>query len=737
MEFSVTIDDETDHPHYTTCPSRSTVGITVRWKPIDASPEDATVHCNLSYITIPGTLMVGLPPTVTLHPDEGEPKTWTGHIAFEAPLLAPLRIRVELRPAFRRAHITVLHVIPKPSAWIASGLVASALGLVAVLLAMTLATLRITMTQAATQVSSVALLAAALLVLKRALAALRPDHLPFLGVSFLIHRSLLACAIGFLALFAVMQSCFVVIHNNTGRELTLKLHWLDGETTIAPQARISVIPPSIAALRTDLLALRGADTKNLPLCVDDGDDPVEQKTPCFDDKAYAIPTLRDRVSSWFTPPTLELRCGQRWEGLSRARIVGTPPATVKFEGESVWITPEVDALCGEHEVELWYRHEDDAVHRVRFPWRPDELNDTAKLFVDAVDLPNAASHAVTLRTVPAAAEAHGPAALETRIALTSAEGLGVALANNRQENPLTVQIGDPQPRITELFAPSASLQCQPAPGSKVVRATQLVRVGPEGWVTKLELRSLLGLSWTSTWTLVRGSSPAVATPWVCEGIPGDDPNLAKQVAFGSDSMTLVLDDDKASDPRDRRIILPARLMSRQIVIQKAKPDGSSADPVGRLECEVKANVDENIVIGAVTLVRNDRDLGGFTIDAKGDTQRWHPEGAKSGQEDVAWLCWRADDESDDKALHVTLTPEHSTPIENTEWSLRKAGTDVTLELPRARPTVCYVGADLKPLPRPPSDFSIVETLRGADVSKIVPSMHKCHTVHRIKPKAKP
>jgi hypothetical protein len=728
MEFVVELEGAEKKEHWTTCQGRAVLGVSVRWKPTDEHADQQPPHCSLAYVTAPGSLPSGLPDKIALIRENGE---WVGRESFEAPSFTPLRIRVELRPAFERPQVVVLHVIPRVSAWIASGLVAASLGLAAILLAMTLTTLRMTLTQATGALSSVALLSAALFVLKRALMALRPDHLPFLGVTFLIQRSLLACGAGFLMLFVVLQSCFVVIDNDTGRQVTLGLPWLDGDTYIAPNARITVVPNS-DALRTDLLSFLASEDASLPLCVHDGGDPVQQKTPCRDDDSYVPPTLGVRVSGWFTPPTLQLRCGHRWAGLTRERIVGAAPPGVKLADDGVWIEPEKDSTCGEREVELWYRHDDGGVHHVRYPWQPDALARATKLFIDRVTPPArvAQPSAVTLATRADPSE--------LRIPLTSShadEGRSFALVGDPKVAPLplTLEIGDPLAHITDPFAAAATLACEHAPGgSTVFRATQLAVAGRNGWLAELTTRSPQGLSSSSAWKLIRGASPAVATPWMCEVLPGDDPGHSKHVAFTPEQLTIVVEEG-ADEPSGQRIFLPARLMSRRVEIKRRQLGQVESQLVGRLDCGLKASEDELLAVGAVHF--EDHRQGKFRrfrvdTDQK-EPLHWSAEApARPDGKVAAWLCWRAG-AGEDEVVKVEVTLDGEQKSVTGDWKVAEA----RLTLQPQGAVTCYLGPDLEPLLKLPKGHKkIGKPSKGAELVQTLPAVKHCHTVWRIEKK---
>ncbi|MCB9701070.1 MAG: hypothetical protein H6711_04205 [Myxococcales bacterium] len=733
MEFSVKLDDEDQH--WVTCASRAVVSISVRWRPAEEFTDPQGPHCLLSYLTAPGSQSTGLPDTIALQPDPASPGLWTGHASFEALPISPLRIRVELRPAFQRPQVIVLHVIPKISAWFASGLVAVSLGIAAVLLAMTLATLRITMTQAATQLSSIALLGAALYVLRRALAALRPDHLPFLGVTFLIHRSLLACSIGFVLLFTVLQSCFVTIHNDTGAQVALSLPWLDGETKIAPKARISVIPPTVEALRDDLLAFLAPGETGLPLCVEDGEDPSRQEIPCINGRSRETPSLGQRLEGWFSPPRLSIRCGRRWVGLSRDQVFGDPDL-VLFEGEQVWITPD-PAACGQRPVELWYRHEDGGVHHVRYPWQPNELTRAARLFTARVTPHGweSQSRPVTLvarREAKGAATAEEWGGAETRIALgggATDEGRGFALRSGvRRDNELVLGIGDSLPQLTSSLAAAATLKCEHSPSeSTVFQVTQLAIEGPNSWLSELTARSPHGLAWSSTWVLTNGTSPAVASPWICEVLPGEDPRHTKQVAFAPGEMKLLID-ESAEGRAGRVIVAPARLLARHLQIDLKRLGKADPERVGTLDCGLRAGEDDLIAVGAVDFDdQRDGVVRSFTLrNEEGEEIRWRAasEGPSKGHQGTPWLCWRVGVEA---SSTVTVTADERL-YENSTWNIEEA----RLTLPPIGTVTCYLGRSQTPIYKlPPGSRRIGRALRGDEVSKQIPAFRRCHTVYEI------
>jgi hypothetical protein len=719
MEFTVKIEGR-DNEHWILCPGRSAVEVSVRWRPTGQPGDAEAPLCHLSYLGAPGSVPSGLPATIPMRRGDD---AWNGQTSLEAPPFAPLRVRVEIRPAYQRHQAVILHVIPKPSAWIASGLVSAALVLAAVLLAMTFATLRMTILQAATQLSSVALLAAAFYLLRRALAALRPDHLPFLGVTYLIHRAALVCAVGFLALFAALQSCFVAIENHSGGPVTLNLPGLDGGTTIGANARITVMPPSTTELRTDLLSFRAGDSVGLPLCVDDFDDPFEQAAPCLDDRTYVRPTLRARLSAWFTPPTLQIRCGGRWPELTREQIVDNDPR-VRIEGDAVWITAESDAVCGSRPTYLWYRHGDGGVHHVRFPWRPSELGEGPSLFVSQVAHTTAADPPKGVTLVTRRSDS------ETRVALSAGQGddsRGYALLTDLKEDTLALELGDALRRITDPLATTATLACHHSPGARVFQATRLAQSSPGGWLVELATSSPQGLSWSSTWKLLGAS---IVDPWICEALPGDDPTYSQRIPFAPDHLTLVLD-ESVREPQGQALLLPAYLMSRRVEIKRRRPDGPQLDSIGRLDCSLNAERDKLIAVGAVRL---DDHRGGtvrdFTVEtAANESIGWRPIDPPSVRPDFAWLCWHHDPAA--RIAEVTVTHKDGATIKGS-WDI--PGAKLTLT-PQGR-TLCYLDPST-PL-TPVTDLKSYHKVRLApDAPRTLAAFHHCDEVWILKKKEAP
>lgn len=716
MEFTVTIEGREEH--WILCPGRSAVEVSVRWRQGAEEPGPEEPRCHLSYLGAPGSLPTGLPATLPMH-REGE--VWVGKTSLEAPPFAPLRVRVEVRPPYQRRQAAILHLIPKSSAWIASGLVAASLVLAAVLLAMTLATLRMTILQAATQLSSLALLGAALYLLRRALEALRPDHLPFLGVTYLLHRAALVCTVGFLVLVAALQGCFVAVENRSGGPVTLSLPGLDGDTAIAANARITVMPPSSTALRTDLLSFRASGSAGLPLCVDDLGDPFEQAAPCLDTRAYVRPTLRARVSAWFTPPTLQIRCGGRWPELTRDGVLAHDPR-VSFEGDGVWITAEPDAVCDDRPTYVWYRHNDGGVHHVRFPWRPSELAEGPRLFISQVAAGSEAPKGVTLVTQQGDSE--------TRLALSAGHGdesRGFALLGDVKADKLKLELGDALRQPTDPFAATASLTCDHSPGARVFQATRLAVTSPRGWLVGLATASPQGLSWSSAWQL---GGTSVVEPWICEALPGDDPTYTQRIPFAPDHLTLTLD-ESVREAQGQALRIPAHLMSRRVEIKRLRSDGTSAESVGRLDCKLSAEKDQQVVVGAV---RFDDHRGGtvreFTVETAGEeTIRWRPSDDHADRPELVWLCWLGGASARDGK--VTVRRPDGVGYTG-HWSVEGAALTLT---PQSK-TLCYYDANAPLTPiKDPKGYRKIRL--APDAPRTLPAFQHCDEVWTLERKEAP
>lgn len=722
MEFTVSIEGhDPDSPRLLVCPGRSSVILQVTWVPPSVGDDKHASEppvCTLSYLATPGAYTGGLPTSAALTQKDAEPRAWRASIPLHALAFSPLRVRVELQPAFGRSHVDVVHIVPVTSAWTATGLVIATLVTVATLMILTLATLRLTVTQAATGFAATAVLAAAWKLLVRTLSTLNPGHLPFLGVTYLIHRAALACALGILGVIAVLQSCVVAIHNDTPGELRLVLPWRDSEEPIAPHGRISVVPPDGRSFRGRVLDHLPEDARSRPFCIDDGsgsDDP----TACRRDAPATFVTLGARLRGLFTPPTVTIRCGRRWSGLSPANTIDPPPG-VRLEGDDVWFEPPPAATCERGDkAQLWFDVKG-AAHRVRYPWQPKELDAVGRLSLDPDDEDQSAAEVTFVSVGDEAGDLQ-----ETRISLAPGralerDGWPIAGLTDASKPELKLQIGDLLRRPNESFSFAAELECRRSQArGTMFHATRLELLGAPGWLGRLDSDSRQALGWHSSWTLARSVGTQAAVPWVCEALPGDRPQLAKRVGFAASKLELFVDERDEAREGEQTLVVPAYLMSRSIEVKRQGTGGGS---VGSVECML--DVGERARVGLVRVQVEDHrngEIRRISVARPGDKQplaRWNPESpAAEGQaggdgRPFAWFCWDFDaPPRREVELEVTSLDAHEGPIPG-RWdvsagvlTLRARGKKMcyynkSRGLSRERPP----GVELRGRPTPATDY---------------------------------
>lgn len=731
MEFNVSIDGAApESPRWILCPGRATVIVNVRWRPpqtADAAHSQRPA-CGLTYLTTPGASTGALPTAIELRRDDNAAE-WAGAAAVTAPPFSPLRVRVELQPAFGRAHVGVLHIVPVGSAWTATGLVVASLVTVVALLMLTLATLRLTLTQALTGLTGLGVLSAAWVALNRTLSTLKPGHLPYLGITYLVHRAALACVLGFAAVIAGLQSCVVVIHNDTAGELRFVLPWRDGEEPIVAHGRISVVPPDGRSFRASVLDHLPETARDRPLCVDDGSD-REGSTVCRRRGPAPVVTPGAWLRGLFTPPTLTIRCGRQWPGLTPTAALDAPP-DVHAEGEHVWFEPTASETCERGErAALWYEV-DGAAHRVRYPWQPAALADVGRLSLD----PNDDGRAPAEVTLASVGDEAGDLQ-ETRISLApgrplARDGWPVAGLRDASRAGLRLQIGDLLRRASESFAFAAELACDRSQAhGTMFHATRLELVGPPGWLGALVAGSGQGTGWTSTWTLGRAVGTQAVVPWICEALPGDRPQLTKRVGFAASKLDLTVDVGAEAVEGEQALVVPAYLMARSVNIGRQGP-GEAV--IGRIECPLVAGDSARIELVRVHVDdHRDGQVRSFAVAHAGEPTaftRWIAGPAAVGSGDrrpVAWLCWNGDIPRP-RAVELDVTPldeGHTSSAIRGTWEVA-AGT---LVLRSRGQRVCFynaafgvrdklpAGARRDGKPRPATDFRIaLPQARGCDV----------------------
>lgn len=701
-------DGEQQSRYWVECPGRATIKLTVAWKPPPPTKDGVGAprtddHKREDVANAPPILRVGFfsilgSPSAQMpaFPVQGDQSERISEGAFQAPLFFPLRVRIELQPPYGRPIAHVLHVIPRASARLATAIAVASLIVAAVLLTMQLTTLRVTLLQALSGASGAALLTAAGFVLRAGLNR-RVGALPLLGVAHLLQRSLLAVALGFFVLSALLRNYVVVIHNNTGKNIQMILPWRPAPDDIGAYSQISVIPPDGRVFRENVLSYMGPKDTEQPLCILDPDGPRRGGDGCRE-TATDDPFRAGRWGPmrWFTPPTIQLRCGRRWPGLPARTVLERGSEDLEIEGDTVWFAPAGNCV-GESHATLWYRENeaDIASHRVRYPWSPATLREHGKLWLAAVDDDERANGTGVqlVSLAPPGEGASRPLVEETRLRVSPGGGgpegpWPLAGLPPSGEARLTLDIGEVVSRLTDRVVSAATLSCERAQArGTVFRATRLgLRGERAGWLRALEVKAAGGLSSSSSWKLTGNGSRTVATPWICSAHPGENPHLDPGMQT-PESLKLVIDADTPLGAQS--VALPAKMVPERIAVH----DASDA-LLGHVTCRTTAGEQAVLEVGRVML--DDRRKGAVqrfkvttTTERWIDETGWNAEDLRTAElpadaRQAVWLCWRRDRRPDD-SMKVAVTNIATEEKSEATWDLDGG----TLELFGRTPTDCY------------------------------------------------
>ena len=711
----------------------------VTWKPTATTGGEIPPICRLSYLTAPGLVPGSLPGDMDLEAQKDEHGTvveFRGATTISAPFFHPLRVRIELQPAFGSPLAHVVHVIPKSSAWASTMLVIGSLCALVALTWPVISPLRVTSTQAILGAIVLALAVLGAFVLRAALTRLRSNDLPYLGITYLVHRSLIACTLGFAATIALLQQCVVVIHNETEDDVELELSWRERGDTITAGAQISLVPPSHEELVQGLLGSLGSGGDRRPLCVSGLDV----------DELRCREALKD---DWrlhpFTPATLVVGCGRKWREVSGSRVLPGGRQSIHVEGEDVWLEPPEGSHCGrDAPSKLWYEaSEGNAAHHVRHPWKEADLEACGALTIAMVDDATAHDMELTLRSKAAAGEGEAFAA-ETLIRLA---WLGDREARWRLQtlplasgSSLTLEFGEPLRELSDAFSPAATLECRPTRHDAGLRATRLRQWGSQGWLTRLDVGAASPLPWSSLWSPLRASSYDLAAPWICEAFPGDDPHITQRKPFASESMVIHVAPHDGSRVEPWALVVPAYLMPHHVRVEQGSPDQRAHDGspaangahVGTVTCDIDVGTDELVFVGRIEVDdrRYDRAHGlGLRLPqpgapAPGVLTRWIP--AQGAPQHEAWICWTSG--TGTERVEVLLDHEGKGPAIG--GALTIGESEASLELDAVKKTTCILepDGDLREA-RSAIDPRLYRAVDSDELHAHRPGSHRCDRIY--------
>lgn len=529
-------------------------------------------------------------------------------------------------------------LIPRASVWCSLSLVMVFLAAAAVLMATTLSTLYLELSyrHAVTGLGGLSLVALARMVFNTVGPDLRRHRPPFLGLGYVIGRTLVVCGIGTVLVAMVPTRCMTTVVNETNVEVELRLPSSAQPLILGPGQRVTFFGAidMVSELLTGSLV---GDARGRFCMTDDADDddgePDDREEECAP-KSEGTAREVIEVDARLKPRILHVRCRrQYWKGLDleSAKSLGST--------ESPVVTSDAILPRGKEEHELAL---DDQCHPkvaskpssvmlgrdgyawsyfVEQPWRLDELRDADRLVVDATVHVRDAVKLYVTRPLDEATSAVEPStrpqALDIQISRAAVtQPLPLPYPHGVAE--LSIQVGTPDSGGQVTQSEVRCTRTTVGVGSHF-RLQQLRVSGPSSRLHELTAKGGAVPGWSSTWTNTAPGSGGVLAPWICSAALGG--GSEGEVVAPTDLGDVELELKVAAPRREEQgwaLWIPAVYVGRRIEIE------SSDGVVGSLTCSPSATA-QAYVIGPLRVWedagrRSHALVSSMTVERKDETE---------------------------------------------------------------------------------------------------------------------